>query len=119
MWDGTGFIFKTRNLIIRFVMIEELLKKLETENIVIIKETEYHSILENVRILKEVDTLFSGYIRILLVAHTLLTQEQTPKAEIIIRKAASRESAENFLNDRLKIYERMWDGCGCKVDYYH
>ncbi len=27
------------------------------------------------------------------------------------------EAAQEFVAARLETYERMWDGCGCKVDY--
>ena len=29
-----------------------------------------------------------------------------------------RETAERFVEDRLSDYERMWDGCGCKIEYH-
>jgi len=30
----------------------------------------------------------------------------------------TKKEAEEFIKERLEIYNRMWDGCGCKVDYY-
>jgi len=30
----------------------------------------------------------------------------------------SLKEAEDFVKDRLDFYERKWDGCGCKIDYY-
>jgi len=30
----------------------------------------------------------------------------------------NEETAAKFVEERLDIYEKMWDGCGCKVKYY-
>ncbi len=48
-----------------------------------------------------------------------LVQEETPDGQILLRRLGSREAAEEFVEDRLATYERMWDGCGCKVDYHN
>jgi hypothetical protein len=57
-------------------------------------------------------------IRILSVDGTILIQEETPDREVLARAMATREDANTFVNKRLEIYERMWDGCGCKIDYF-
>jgi hypothetical protein len=46
-----------------------------------------------------------------------MVQEETPDRVVLTRRMATREAAEAFVNDRLEIYERMWDGCGCKINY--
>ncbi len=28
------------------------------------------------------------------------------------------EAARRFVEDRMETYERMWDGCGCRIDYH-
>ena len=33
------------------------------------------------------------------------------------RVVADLEAAGRFVDNRLAAYDRMWDGCGCKVDY--
>jgi hypothetical protein len=30
----------------------------------------------------------------------------------------SAVAAQQFVADRMAQYERMWDGCGCRVRYY-
>ena len=37
--------------------------------------------------------------------------------EVLVRIRPDLEAAEEFVRRRLEIYERMWDGCGCKVNY--
>jgi hypothetical protein len=46
------------------------------------------------------------------------TQELTLKNEVALRGFESLQKAQEFVTDRLAVYEKMWDGCGCKVDYY-
>jgi uncharacterized lipoprotein YehR (DUF1307 family) len=48
----------------------------------------------------------------------LLLQEKTTKDEFLIRRMKSKEEAEELIKHRLEIYNRMWDGCGCRVNYY-
>ena len=67
--------------------------------------------------MREEDTCISGMIRILRLRNTVLVQEETQEREIVVRIRPTVEAAEEFVAGRLEIYERMWDGCGCKVDY--
>ena len=67
----------------------------------------------------EEDTLISGFVRILKYNNQYVFQEQTPKNEIIIRKFADLKLAQNLVEKRLEIYEKMWNGCGCRIDYHN
>ena len=78
---------------------------------------ELAGLLEEAELVREEDTCISGMIRILRLKNTVLVQEETPEREIVIRIRPTVEAAEEFVAGRLEIYERMWDGCGCKVDY--
>ena len=99
-------------------MIEQLLKKLENEKIAVLHKDELDKILEKTKVLKEAETNFYGKIRILALSSIILIQEMSDKSELIIRRASSKDEADNFVRERLSTYERMWDGCGCKVKYY-
>ena len=49
----------------------------------------------------------------------LVVQEKTTDNKaIVVRRFRSLDEAELFVEERLATYERMWDGCGCKIDYY-
>ena len=64
----------------------------------------------------------------LLIDHTRLSQTfYRPASEAeqaLIDHCAAKLSdfkvprAVHFVDDRLAAYERMWDGCGCKIDYF-
>jgi hypothetical protein len=75
-------------------------------------------LLNQSRIIRERDTLISDTIRLLEYQGRYILQEKTTKNEIMIRFFENEQDAEALFNARLEVYEKMWDGCGCKVDYY-
>jgi len=96
----------------------EIFNKTLNSNYLIIKEDELKSVLDNSEIIRAEDTHLSDFIRLLKYESNLFVQEITFKKEIIIRKMNSIEEADKFIQERLDFYERKWDGCGCKIDYY-
>ncbi|MFZ1279208.1 MAG: hypothetical protein WAR59_00115 [Ignavibacteriaceae bacterium] len=84
----------------------------------IIEEDDLKSILENSEILRVEDTHLSDFIRLIKFEGILFIQELSLKNEIILRKINSLADADKFIQERLDFYERKWDGCGCKIDYY-
>ena len=98
-------------------IVNSILSQFETKNIVLISSQELNTLLSRVEIILEVDTLISHMIRILKVNATFWVQEKSPKNEIILRTFTSEKAAKGFVDDRLQIYEKMWDGCGCKIGY--
>jgi hypothetical protein len=98
--------------------VKEIFNKALNSNFVIIEEDDLKSILEKSEIIREEDTHLSDFIRVLKYEDKLFAQETTFKKEILIRKMDSMKDADLFVQDRLDYYERKWDGCGCKIDYY-
>jgi hypothetical protein len=75
-------------------------------------------LIEAAEILREDDTGLAGPIRVLRLDRRILVQEQEPRtSSVLVRELPSREAAERFVAERLDAYERMWDGCGCRIDY--
>ncbi len=97
--------------------IAALLDKLDDASRLGLSPDELADLLEEAELVREEDTCISGMIRILRLKNIVLVQEETPDHEIVIRIRPSVEAAEEFVAGRLETYERMWDGCGCKVDY--
>jgi hypothetical protein len=83
----------------------------------VVDQQQLAMLLETVEIVRDDDTLMAGRIRILALDGVILVQERTPQGEILVRRLDSDEAAHRLVDDRLATYERMWDGCGCKVDY--
>ena len=98
--------------------MEKLLKSSDEKLVHILPEEELNDLLEKCEVVTERDTLISGLIRILKFGPYFLTQELTPKKEIVLRRYNSREEAEQLVFDHMETYDQMWDGCGCKVNYY-
>ena len=101
------------------VLLSSIQKKLQDTIILTISSSDLDYILDNTLVLNEQDTFFSGMIRILNPLHAIYwVQEQSKGGEFLLRQFDTKESAFNFVNQRLMEYEKMWDGCGCKIDYY-
>ena len=97
--------------------IDDLLERLDEASRLDLSPDEFAGLLEASVLVREEDTCISGMIRILRLRNIVLVQEETPEREIVIRIRPTVEAAEEFVAGRLETYERMWDGCGCKVDY--
>ena len=100
------------------MQVKEIFNKALNSNYIIIDEAELGLILGNSEIIRTEDTHLSDFIRILRYDDKILIQEITFKKEILLRKINSLDEADNFVQERLDFYERKWDGCGCKIDYY-
>jgi hypothetical protein len=75
-------------------------------------------LLEAAEVLGQYDTCVAGWIRILAFEGVLAVQEETPGGDLLVHRMASLEEARLFVEYRLGSYERMWNGCGCKIDYF-
>lgn len=97
---------------------KDLLKKNKGKKVLLLPVAELESLLNSGKIILEKDTIVNGKVRILKLEGSILFQEITAKDELALRKFTSFKDAENLVNDRLEVYENMWNGCGCKVNYY-
>lgn len=79
---------------------------------------ELATLLEACETARAVDTRLAGWIRVLTFDERIVVQEETPDGEILLRAFDSPEAAGAFVDGRLADYDRMWDGCGCKIDYH-
>lgn len=74
-------------------------------------------LVEKGRVLREADTRLAGPIRVVEIGGVVVVVERTTRGQPVARVVASPAAAGALIEDRLAVYERMWDGCGCKVDY--
>lgn len=93
-------------------------KRFKTEKYIVISANELGELLKSSKIIFEQDTRLRDYIRILQIDDHFLLQETSNIGEIIIRSFENVIDAMNLVNDRLQVYDKMWDGCGCKINYY-
>jgi hypothetical protein len=95
-----------------------IISSLEERNPLVISAQDLEKILEKAVLLDEVDTCLNKTIRLLEYDDELLLQEYSFDGDIILRKMESREAADALVQARLETYERMWDGCGCKINFF-
>ena len=96
----------------------ELTKEFKSKKILLLPKVELDTLLKSSEILIEKDTVINDKVRILKVDNIFLFQETTNRDEIALRKFNRLKDAEALVQDRLAVYENMWNGCGCKVNYY-
>lgn len=101
-----------------FMNIERIISTIKKKKYLMINETELNELLSHSKMIIEENTYISDKIRLLEFDDYLIIQEKTTKNEYLIRNVKTKKEAEELINERLDIYNRMWDGCGCKVNYY-
>ena len=98
---------------------DDFLRRLERERVAVLDASELSDLLEATEVIRERDTRIAGPIRILRAGEHVLVQERTSTTgDVVVREVASEEEAVRFVEQRMADYDRMWDGCGCKIDYY-
>lgn len=98
--------------------MNNLSDRFKTEKYIVISANELSELLKSSKIVFEQDTRLRDYIRILQIDAHFFLQERTNIGEIIVRQFKTESDAMNFVNERLQVYDKMWDGCGCKINYY-
>jgi hypothetical protein len=96
----------------------EFVAKLQSQAPIPVDRDILVGLLETADVLRQDNTCVAGWIRILSVDGAILVQEETPDGNALARRMPSIEDANKFVDDRLGTYERMWDGCGCKINYF-
>jgi hypothetical protein len=100
-------------------LCDAALDALRHGSLVVLPAAELAVVVPSLRTVEEHDTFFAGPLRIVETAAGLALAEQDPGRGLgFLRPAASLAAAQALVRDRLAVYERMWDGCGCKVDYF-
>lgn len=84
----------------------------------ILRRDELDELLSNSELILEENTFISDKIRLVKLDNDLILQEKTTNDEYLIRIVKSEEVAKELIRQRLEIYEKMWDGCGCRIEYY-
>lgn len=95
---------------------DELASRLAADRVVELDAEGIAALLGRARVVHESDTGIAGAIRTLEVDGMTLVQEHTQDRRPVVRRVADLEAARRFVDDRLAAYDRMWDGCGCRVD---
>lgn len=96
-----------------------ILQKLADGELVVETRRDLELLLPTFEVIREVDTLLAGPLFIIETdVGTAILEYPPQRDKAILRPFESLEAANAFVDDRLATYERMWDGCGCKIDYF-
>lgn len=98
--------------------ISDIISSAKNRMYLAISKDDLNALLSQSKVLIEENTFISDKIRLLKFENTFILQEKTTKDVLLIRIMKSKAEAEELIKQRLEIYNRMWDGCGCKVEYY-
>ena len=97
---------------------EDLCHRLDTERFVTLPSAEWETVAGAFQEVERHFTVLAGDLLIVRGPDGLAAVEEPRRGERVLRRLPDEEAAQEFVRDRLESYERMWDGCGCKVDYY-
>ncbi len=96
----------------------ELCTRLAAGEVVVVSLGEWEELAPGFATVLREDTLVSGDILVAEGPCGPVIVEQSRTEERTVRRAADLEAARVFVAERLATYDRMWNGCGCKIDYY-
>ena len=95
----------------------ELNERLRAGGIVPLSATEWEELSRNAEVVERHATQLAGDLLIVRLEDELAAVESPSRDARVVRPLAGPEEARTFVAKRLEEYERMWDGCGVKVDY--
>lgn len=95
-----------------------LMDRLKADPVVVLDAAEWASLEPALDIVERHDTLVKGDLLVVRTDLGLVAVEAPSDRERVARLVGEEEAVRAFVNDRLETYERMWNGCGCKVDFY-
>ncbi len=97
--------------------IEELNRRLQSDAIVTLRAAEWEELEGGFEEVERHRTFLAGDLVIVRDRAGPVAVEEPSSRERVLRRLTEDEVGP-FVKDRLDTYERMWDGCGCKVEYY-
>jgi hypothetical protein len=97
---------------------ETVFQRLAAGEIIEVSEEDWQQLNGELRVLETHETGLAGQLLLARGPRGLVAVEQPAPGSRVLRPLASRQAATRFVQERMATYERMWDGCGCKIDYF-
>jgi hypothetical protein len=99
--------------------VQELTDRLQAGEVVVLETETWSALATSFDEVEAHDTHFYGSIRVMRGDSPGFMVAEEPKAtERVVRLLGDEGAVAQFVADRMRTYDRMWDGCGCKVDFY-
>lgn len=96
----------------------EFLEKVQAGGTVPLSREEWESVAEAFEVVERHNTQLAGDLLIIRVGEAMGALESPSRDARVARLLGGEAEVRAFVQKRLEEYERMWDGCGVKVDYY-
>jgi hypothetical protein len=98
--------------------VDELERRLTAEHIVPLTAGEWAALADVLDEIERHHTMVAGDLLVVRTAAGLAAVERPTRDERVVRLLGEESAVSAFVAERMAQYERMWDGCGCRVDYY-
>jgi hypothetical protein len=98
--------------------LEEFLEKVAAGGPVPLSAEEWEALSPSFPEVERHNTQLAGDLIIVQVGAERMAVESPSREARVARLLGSVEEARTFVAKRMEEYERMWDGCGVKVEYY-
>ena len=98
--------------------LDELQRRIREDPFVTMPATEWHALAPQVDEIERHATGLAGDLVVVRIGHHLAAVEEPSPRERVVRRFADADEMRRFVRGRRETYDRMWDGCGCRVDYY-
>jgi len=94
-------------------------KIIRGKKVTILDREQWKQIEPRLEVLERHDTGAKGEILVIKWGESIAIVEQPKPSEFVLRPMEGMDRVKIFVEQRLAAYDRIWDGCGCKIDYYH
>jgi hypothetical protein len=98
--------------------LDEFLEKVAAGGPVPLSAEEWEALSPSFPEVERHNTQLAGDLIIAQVGEKHMAVESPSRDARVVRLLGSAEEARAFVAKRMEEYERMWDGCGVKVEYY-
>ena len=97
---------------------EEFVESVGKGGTVPLSRAEWEALAPEFAVVERHNTQLAGDLLIIQVGDDLVALEEPSRDARVARLLGGRAAASAFIEKRLAEYERMWDGCGVKVEYF-
>ena len=98
--------------------VENFREKLAAGGTVPLSASEWEALSSLFPEVERHNTQLAGHLIIVQADEGLVAVESPSRDARVARLLGGPEEARAFVEKRMEEYERMWDGCGVRVEYY-
>jgi hypothetical protein len=89
---------------------DDLSERLQRGKVAVLSDAQWHTLAAGYEVVESHDTEIAGLLQLLRGPAGLIAVEAPKPAERTVRALADEQLARAFVDDRLRRYERMWEG---------